>query len=214
MSSFDEGSIDGTRARPEGRDAPIVVVSGLPRSGTSLVMSMLGAGGIEVLTDGVRRPDVDNPRGYFELERVKSLAKGSAWLATARGKAVKVVSPLLRHLPRSYRYKILFVRRCLDEVLASQAQMLARRGVARGGDDARLRAELVAHLAETERLLASDPAFEVCYLRFQALLATPDAEIARIASFLGATLDEAAMRASVDPALYRNRSDSQVPEVP
>lgn len=191
----------------------IIVVSGLPRSGTSLMMNMLGAGGIELVTDGVRQPDVDNPRGYFELERVKSLAADTAWLSSARGKAVKVISALLQHLPSAHRYKVLFMRRDLDEVLESQARMLEHRGVPRApSGDAALRADFVAHLEATARLLRGSDAFDVLDVSYAELLDAPVAEVARVASFLGSGVDRAAMRACVDPALHRIRRALQVPE--
>ncbi len=109
---------------------PIVVVSGLPRSGTSMMMQMLQAGGLEILTDAVRTPDGSNPKGYFEFEAVKDLDKGPppAWLTGARGKAVKIVSSLVRWLPESHDYQVIFMRRNLDEVILSQNKMLADRG--------------------------------------------------------------------------------------
>ena len=119
--------------------APIIVVSGVPRSGTSMLMGMLGEGGVELLTDGLRSADKDNPKGYFELERVKDLARepDKRWLCQARGRGIKVVSTLLRELPSTHNYKVVLVRRDLDEVLASQARMLARRGEAHSIDDAK-----------------------------------------------------------------------------
>ena len=109
---------------------PVVVVSGLPRSGTSMAMKMLAAGGLETIVDGLRTADEDNPKGYFEDERIKALAETAdkAWLRGAWGKAVKVISYLLKELPRQHNYRVIFVRRDLREVLASQAKMLARRG--------------------------------------------------------------------------------------
>ena len=109
---------------------PIVVVSGLPRSGTSMLMKMLEAGGLSVMTDGQRTADEDNPKGYFEVERIKGLAQEGerGWLAGARGKAIKIISYLLRSLPPQFNYRVVFVRRDLDEVLASQSKMMARRG--------------------------------------------------------------------------------------
>ena len=108
---------------------PIVVVSGLPRSGTSMVMKMLEAGGVPVLTDGIRKADISNPKGYYEFEAVKALDKGGdvAWLADARGKAVKIISLLLTWLPETYNYQVIFMRRDLGEALASQDEMLRRR---------------------------------------------------------------------------------------
>ncbi len=110
------------------RQDVITIVSGLPRSGTSMMMSMLEAGGIGSVVDGIRKADDDNPKGYFEFERVKQLKKDSSWLVEATGKVVKVISQLLRDLPPSYQYKVIFVRRNINEILASQTQMLIRRG--------------------------------------------------------------------------------------
>src|SRR5260221_40938 len=106
----------------------IVVVSGLPRSGTSLMMAMLQAGGVPVLSDGLRAPDADNPNGYFEFEPVKQLRTDHTWLASAQGKALKVVVPLLFHFPELFDCRVLFMERNLDEVIASQLAMLARKG--------------------------------------------------------------------------------------
>jgi len=109
-------------------DETITVVSGLPRSGTSMMMQMLGAGGLAVLTDGKRGADADNPRGYYEYEAVKSLGQDASWLASAGGKAVKIVSALLIHLPDGFDYRVIFMRRPIAEVLASQRAMLDRLG--------------------------------------------------------------------------------------
>src|SRR6185369_5935200 len=109
---------------------PVIIVSGLPRSGTSMMMSMLVAGGIKAMTDSIRTADEDNPKGYFELEKVKELEKDHLWLSDAAGKAIKIISALLKHLPREYPYKTIFMRREMKEILASQRQMLIRRGEA------------------------------------------------------------------------------------
>src|ERR1700742_3020455 len=106
----------------------VTVISGLPRSGTSMMMKMLAAGGVPVMTDEIRTADEDNPKGYFELEKVKELAKDHAWLEGAKGKSVKIISALLKHLPAQYTYNVIFIRRRIEEVLASQKQMLIRRG--------------------------------------------------------------------------------------
>jgi len=196
-----------TRARP----TEIIVVSGLPRSGTSLMMNMLRAGGLEIMTDGVRQPDVDNPLGYFELERVKSLATDSAWLGSARGKAIKVISALLQHLPKAHQYKVVFMRRDLDEILESQARMLEHRGRPRDPSEARLRMDFTAHLAAIGGLLRGDAAFEVHDVSYLHLVESPEAETARVASLLGRDLDRVAMRRCIDPALYRVRRGSEVP---
>ena len=106
----------------------IIVVSGLPRSGTSLMMQLLAAGGIPIVTDNIRAADADNPRGYCEFERVKTIKTDASWLPEIHGKAVKMVSQLLYDLPTTERYKIIFMERDLDEVLASQEKMLTRLG--------------------------------------------------------------------------------------
>ena len=189
------------------RGRPIVVVSGLPRSGTSMAMAMLEAGGLPVLTDGLRTADASNPNGYFELERVKELDKPGdhAWLADARGKAVKIISFLLTYLPERYDYQVIFMRRDLDEIVASQNTMLEARGEARGAEDARLKALYVEHLAQVERFLSRRACFSTLRLDYAKVLATPAEEAARVNAFLGGRLDQAKMAAVADTTLYRNR---------
>src|SRR5436309_9885827 len=104
-------------------DSEIIIVSGLPRSGTSLMMQMLDNGGMEVVTDNIRTPDTDNPRGYYEFEQVKKIKHDTAWLPSTRGRAFKMVSQLLYDLPPSEQYAVIFMERDLDEVLASQEKM-------------------------------------------------------------------------------------------
>lgn len=184
--------------------AVIVVVSGLPRSGTSLLMQMLAAGGFPVLTDHVRTADEDNPRGYFEWEPAKRLPQQPDLIREAEGKAVKIVSSLLWSLPPGPEYRVLFIQRPLAEVAASQTAMIRRRGARPSLEGAALVAALEAHqrqaLAQLEqRRLAH------CIVRYHDLLANPQDEAARIAEFLGLDLDCAAMARQVDPALYRQR---------
>src|SRR5437879_6348754 len=113
----------------------ITIVSGLPRSGTSLMMQMLVAGGMSALSDDDRRPDPDNPRGYLEWERIKQLPNDPACIAEAEGKVIKVISRLLLSLPAGHEYRIIFMQRPLPEVLASQETMLLHRGTAKPGAD-------------------------------------------------------------------------------
>lgn len=187
---------------------PIVVVSGLPRSGTSMVMRMLHAGGVPLVMDGIRAADEDNPVGYFELETVKDLAGDgdASWVAGARGRAVKVISLLLEHLPRGHAYRVIFLERDLAEVLASQRKMLSRRGEASATDDARMAEIYEVHLRKVRRLLASDARFESLYVGYADVVSRPRAQAERIAAFLGRPLDLDRMTAAVDPALYRNRA--------
>jgi hypothetical protein len=186
---------------------PVVLVSGLPRSGTSMAMKMLAAGGLETVVDDARAADEDNPKGYFEDERVKGLAEAEdrSWLRAARGKVVKVVSTLLQYLPKDNTYKVIFMRRNLHEVLASQAKMLVRRGEASTtGDDDLLRM-YESHLEKVRFQLAFRDWFDVLYLDFADVVADPEAAARRIDGFLGGGLDVEAMALQVNPDLYRNR---------
>jgi hypothetical protein len=184
----------------------VTIVTGVPRSGTSLVMQMLAAGGLPPLCDGVRRPDADNPRGYFEFEPAKRLARDASWLPRAAGRAVKLAHTQLASLPGDLPMRVLLVRRRLDEVLASQRVMLARHGAAPSADeDARLLPVLEAQLARLERELAARAGVAWLALEHAELVRTPELAAARIEHFLGGGLDAAAMAACVDPALHRQR---------
>lgn len=187
--------------------SPITIVSGLPRSGTSMMMRMLEAGGLPPLTDNERTADTDNPQGYYEFERVKQLDRGdTAWLATAPGHAVKVISMLLQHLPAPYYYKVIFVERHIAEVLASQRKMLVHREKdADATDDAELTALFQQHLVAVRHWLAQQPNFQVLYIHYSDLLREPEAQATQINQFLGGGLDVPKMATVIDPNLYRNR---------
>ena len=187
---------------------PIVVVSGLPRSGTSMVMKMLEAGGLPILTDGLRTADEDNPKGYYEVERVKDLAREAdkGWLVDARGKGIKVISYLLKSLPGHFNYRVVFIRRDIEEVLASQRKMLARRGETEETPPERMRALFDDDLWRAGYQLKRRPEFETLELHYSAVLARPLDQSRRLAAFLGGGLDAEAMAAAVDPQLYRNRA--------
>jgi LPS sulfotransferase NodH len=187
---------------------PVVIVSGLPRSGTSMMMKMLEAGGMALIIDGIRTADEDNPKGYYEFERVKQLDKGdTAWLADAPGKAVKVISALLEYLPPEYEYKVLFMNRKMAEVLASQRKMLVRRDEKSEISDEKLAELLRKHVQQTKAWLARQPNFEMLDLDYNAMLADPEPWVVRINAFLGGELDARAMVTVVDPNLYRNRAE-------
>src|SRR5688572_17429570 len=166
---------------------PIVVVSGLPRSGTSMLMKMLGAGGLSVVTDGQRTADEDNPHGYFEEERIKGLAQATdrSWLAGARGRAIKVISFLLRSLPPQFNYRVVFIRRDIDEVLASQDKMLARRGEKDDTPREVMRELFEKDVLRARLMLAQEPQFETLEVQYAAILARPLEEARRIAGFVG-----------------------------
>ncbi len=189
-----------------------VIVSGLPRSGTSMLMRMLEAGGLPPLTDGQRSADDDNPRGYYEFEAVKQLRQGeNAWLSQAQGKVVKVVSALLSYLPAGRSYRVIFLRRAMPEILASQREMLIRQG--KDPDkvsDADLARYFEKHLQQVTQWLAEQPNMQVLYVDYNQALQDPRQPVAEINRFLGGGLDEARMRAVVEPALYRQRKGEAV----
>lgn len=198
------------------RDA-VVLVTGLPRAGTSLAMQMLAAGGVPLLVDDARPPDASNPRGYLEYAPVRAIARDAAFVARARGRAVKVVAPLLRHLPAGERYVAIWMERDLGEVLASQAAMLARaaRDPATPGDtepeDAALRRAFASSAARGAAALDALGA-RVLRVDHAALLCDPTGVAARMASHLareaGLALDARAAAAAVDPALWRERREA------
>ena len=201
--------------QPTSNQVPVgfaTVVSGLPRSGTSLMMQMLAAGGVPPLTDDQRIPDDSNPRGYLELEAVKRLKADASWLPQARGKAVKIIHLLLPDLVSAAdkeggEYRVIMMRRPVEQVVASQRTMLARQGRASASlPDAQLGKMFLDQMERVERLLATKPNFQVCPVQYPDLVADPAAEVARLNAFLGGSLDEAAMTRAVDPALYRERT--------
>jgi len=191
----------------------ITIVSGLPRSGTSMMMKMLEAGGIPLLTDQQRQPDADNPEGYYELEVVKKLGDDVAWLADAEGKAVKIISQLLIQLPvDAHQYRVLLMERTIDEVLASQAEMLKRRGTdraARAGDDDALRSLFERHLEEVRQWLRGHDNFDFLSVQFDAVHANPTLQSERVSEFFGGGLDIPSMAAAVNKRLYRQKSSSR-----
>jgi hypothetical protein len=186
---------------------PIVVVSGLPRSGTSMAMKMLEAGGLRVVTDGLRTADEDNPKGYYEDERVKRLHKeeDKAWLRDARGKVIKIISFLLKSLPAEHNYQVILMHRNLREIVSSQNKMLARLGKPNDLPD-EMAVQLLASQVKDAAFFLQRPQFEVLELQYAETLASPRPQAERIASFLGGSLDVEKMAAVVDKDLYRNRA--------
>lgn len=185
----------------------ITIVSGLPRSGTSLMMQMLAAGGVPILSDGERVPDADNPRGYCEWERIKKLPQDPVCIAEAEGKAVKVISQLLFALPADREYRIVFMERPLEEVVASQAEMIRRRGTSGAAvPQAALIAGLRAHLNQVNAGLVQRRELLVHRQEYHQVLRDPLGSSENIQSFLGLSLNTQAMARQVDPSLYRNRT--------
>ncbi len=189
---------------------PVVVVSGLPRSGTSMMMKMLEAGGLSVLTDGERAADVDNPKGYYEVERVKNLEKETdkSYIREARGKVLKVISFLLKFLPDDNDYRIIFMRRDLNEVLASQNKMLKHRQESGGtADDKAMTEHYLNHLASIRVMARKKDNWQVLEVRYDETVKDAKSVAKQINQFLGGKLDEAKMIEAVDAELYRNRKD-------
>jgi hypothetical protein len=186
----------------------VTIVSGLPRSGTSMMMKMLEAGGLPPLTDNIRSADEDNPKGYYEFERVKQLPKGDvAWLPDAQGKVVKVIAALLPSLPGGYPYRVIFMERAMPEVLASQRQMLIRRGE----DPHKIPDDVIAklfekHLKQVNEWVSQQPNVARLDVNYNEMLKNPQPFIDQIDAFLGHQLDTLKMAAVVDPALHRQRS--------
>jgi len=186
---------------------PLIVVSGLPRSGTSMTMQMLEAGGLAVATDGIRKPGEDNPKGYYEYERVKELDKGldQSWLKEFRGKVIKIISFLLKDLPDTNNYKVVFMRRNVHEVLASQAKMLVNRGEANETSDEKMLDLYKDHLWKIDYMMRHRPCFELLNVDYKDVVENPRQQAQRIGAFLGDHVDVEKMTTAVDEKLYRNR---------
>jgi hypothetical protein len=185
---------------------PIVVVSGLPRSGTSMMMKMLESGGLPIMTDGERKADIDNPNGYYEVERVKHLEKETdkSWVRGARGKVLKVISFLLKDLPDDNAYQVLFLRRDLDEVIASQDKMIARLGTQNASAEA-MKEAYRNDIVRARLHCKARANFRYLEVHYKHTIDDPTATASAVNAFLGGKLDEEKMRQAVQQELYRNR---------
>lgn len=184
----------------------ITIVSGLPRSGTSLMMRMLEAGGIPALTDFLRTPDEDNPNGYYEFEDVKGIEEDTTWLEDAYGCSVKMVYSLLKHLPPDREYRVLFMRRNVDEILQSQKQMLERNGIETDVPNATMKTLFERELRQFYEWLPSQTHLNLINISYNDLIAAPESTIAQINHHFDESLDIAAMKDVIDPKMYRNRA--------
>ncbi|HFA52117.1 MAG TPA: tetratricopeptide repeat protein [Bacteroidetes bacterium] len=193
----------------------ITVVSGLPRSGTSMAMQMLEKGGMEIFTDKERQADNSNPRGYYEHEAVKTLARNRKWLGEAVGKAVKVIANLLPHLPPRYRYRVIFMERDLHEVLASQRKMLNRMGKKTKDEvyPLRLIQEYERQLKKTKQWASRQPNVEILFVQHRATIEQPFEQALRINGFLEHELLPELMVQAVDSSLYREKTATKKEEV-
>lgn len=185
----------------------VVIVSGLPRSGTSMMMKMLEAGGQAILTDNLREADANNPKGYYEFERVKNMKDGDlAWMSEAAGKVVKIVTGLIMFLPAEYNYKIIFMRRDLNEILSSQKKMLGRLGKEDDNiPDDKMAKVYEEHLKEVRSWLFRQPNIETLYVNYNSMVKDPTESLTKINVFLGGSMDVPTMAAVVDKELYRER---------
>jgi hypothetical protein len=186
----------------------LVVVSGLPRSGTSMLMQMLAAAEYPILSDGLREADEDNPRGYLEYEPVKNLLKDNRWLREGRGQAIKIVAPLLSALPPGLPCRIILSERDLDEVLDSQDRMLERRKQPLATPERRklLKDEYARSLARVRAWLSRRPLTELLVVEHSKAIADPQSVATQVAEFLGST-KVPEMAAAIDPSLHRNRAN-------
>lgn len=185
----------------------IIVVSGLPRSGTSMMMKMLEAGGLPILTDNLREADANNPKGYYEFERVKELPNGDyGWIPEAGGKVVKIVTGLIMSLPSNARFKVIFMQRAMKEVLSSQKKMLGRLGKEDDKvEDEKMKKIYQEHLKQVNAWISKQPNIEVLYVNYNTMLDNPHESLQKVNEFLGGGMDVNLMTGVVDKELYRER---------
>jgi hypothetical protein len=185
----------------------VIVVSGLPRSGTSMMMRMLEAGGLPILTDNLREADANNPKGYYEFERVKQMKEGDlAWLSDAVGKVVKIVTGLITYLPPEYKYKVIFMKRDLSEILSSQKKMLGRLGKEDDNiPDDKMAKVYEDHLKQVKGWLVRQPNIEMLSVNYNIMIADPAESLQKVNEFLGGDMDVKVMAGVVDKKLYRER---------
>jgi len=183
----------------------IIIVSGLPRSGTSMMMQMLHAGGIDILTDEVREANEFNPKGYYEHELVKSLAKDKSWLDKAEGKAVKIIAQLLQFLPSNYDYKIIFMQRDMDEILQSQQKMLGKK---EGTYPVAIAKAFEKELERVEIWAKKEPNVDILNVNYKEIIVNATDMAGKIDEFLKFQLDTEKMIEVVDPDLYRNKIEN------
>jgi len=186
-------------------NSEIIVVSGLPRSGTSLMMQMLDHGGVPVVTDNIRTADTDNPKGYYEYEMVKKIKQDVSWLPAARGKAFKMVSQLLYDLPANETYRIIFMEREMDETLLSQEKMLQRLGRPAAPREI-MKKNFAVHLERLFEWLPRQRNLTVLRVCYNDLIAQSHKHAEQVSAFLSGAANVEAMVKTVDPSLYRNRT--------
>ena len=185
----------------------ITIVSGLPRCGTSMMMQMLHAGGMPTVTDNIREADRDNPKGYYELELVKKIKEDSSWLEDCYGKAFKMVSLLLFNLPADKKYKVIFMKRNMKEMLASQRAMLKRLDKDTESEDSdSMQRNFKIHLSKVEKWIGSRENIDVIYMNYNDIVKNPQKNAKMLSRFFQNQLDEKKMAQIVERKLYRQRN--------
>jgi len=180
------------------------VVSGLERSGTSLMMQMLSAGGLPLAFDDLRRPDEHNPRGYFELEGGKIITRlmhKTFPMETYRGRFLKITAFGLLYLPPG-KYKIIYMQRDLDEILDSMEKM------AKTTDPQREETKRSFHRLNAKVLqdLHARTDVDLLLINFNEILRNPSAQLQEICQFLQPyPCDYDNMLLVIDQRLYRQR---------
>lgn len=189
-----------------GNDDANIIVSGLPRCGTSMMMQMLEQGGIPIVSDHIRKADDDNPRGYYEFEKVKEIKENSGWLDNCIGKAFKMVSALLYYLPKDRKYKVIFMKRRMEEMLASQKVMQERQGIKSDSvSDDEMSKKFEKHLRKIEKWLANQSHIDIVYINYNDAIQDPYENAKRINRFLGNRLNVDNMAGAVKKSMYRQK---------
>lgn len=184
----------------------IVVVSGIPRSGTSLMMNMLGRAGLPLLTDETRGADESNPEGYFELAAVRKTQEDNAWVSRAQGHAVKVIHRILPALPEVYRYRVILMHRPVAEVVQSQDRMLARLGADPSQlPEGRIEAIFKEQHEQTRALLEQEAHFDWIEVEYPELVEAPVRGAEQVIRFLELSAEPADVATAIDARLYRER---------
>ena len=184
----------------------ITIVTGIPRSGTSLIMQMLQKGGMEILTDNVREADESNPKGYFEYEKVKSLQTDSSWLLDGDGKAVKIIAQLLKYLLLQFEYKVIFIERNMEEILLSQQKMLKKMGQKTQSQNTILSNIFKKQIEDSKTWLETKTNISTLYIKHTDSIFHAQETANQINEFLGLNLNEKEMTRAVDKTLYRQRA--------
>lgn len=185
----------------------ITVATGLPRSGTSMLMQILESGGMEIFTDSIRKADINNSKGYYEYEKVKKLQQDNSWLDQAEGKAIKVIVPLLKYLPMNFRYQMVFIERNLDEVLRSQTEMLTRLNKPDNADESQLRNAFQSQITFAKKSLHNQHNVDVLYVNYNEIIKNPAKHLKTIHEFIEPSLDYEKMVQCVDSKMYRQRKN-------